>query len=201
MKTYRLNIGLIRALLFLGILFSVMGCGKSKDPIGEDDTYYFRAKINGKAVNFAHTALFDGGGNDDRWELIYISGYISPYDSSKPKEQDPHVIGFDFQNEGGTFRQGTYTQKGGAGNGLDDSRPDSYSIDMEYLIQTTNGTVQYDTGDLEDLTIQILELSKTGGIKGTFKGTLTHMRNPSDRMVVTEGEFYLPYKKLVNPYK
>lgn len=42
MKTYRITIGFIRSLLFLGILFSVMVFGKSQDPIvGESDTYYF----------------------------------------------------------------------------------------------------------------------------------------------------------------
>lgn len=61
MKIYGLTIGLIRAILFLGILFSIIGCGKSQDPIGEDDIYYFRAKINGKAVDFSHSAKFQGG--------------------------------------------------------------------------------------------------------------------------------------------
>ena len=200
MKMNKVNIGkagllAVVGVLMAGVLFS--GCSK-EDGGGTYNTYYFKANINGEQYNFLHSAKFQGGGNDNKWQHIVISGYISATDGSEPLEQQPHSFGFDLWNEGGDFPPGTYTQNGGIWDGVDDIRAETYSIDMEYFIQTKEGTVQYDARETGDFTLEIIEINQSNGIKGKFKGTISHEDNINDKMVITEGEFYLPYNELVN---
>lgn len=180
-------------MLFAALAFA--GCTKDDENNGPDNGYYFKAKVNGQQYDFLHDAIFQGGGNDNKMQHVGVYGY-----AAKPIEQSPHGFGFDLWNEGGDFLPGTYTQNGGAGGGIDYEDPESYSVDMEYHIQTADhGTVQYDARETGDFTLKILEISRSGGIKGTFEGVITNENDFSDQMEITEGEFYLPHEEIVNP--
>ncbi len=199
MKTNKLN---LRKSVLFGVVCMLManvlstGCSKNDDG-GADNKYYFRAKVNGQQYDFLHSAQFQGGGNDNKWQHITIGGYISATDFSKPIEESPHAFGFDLWNEGGDFQPGTYTQNGGGP--YDDESPSSYSIDMEYHIQTADqGTIQYDARETGDFTFEILEISKSNGIKAKFKGTIAHEDDINDKKVITDGELYLPYEDIIN---
>ncbi len=182
------------------VLLWAASCGKTDDTPAPGSTgdYYFRAKLNGKQLDFLHSAQFQGGGNDNRWEHIIFSGYESKYDASKPLEEWPHNFNVDMWNEGGDFPSGTYTEAGGGPH--DDEAPNSYDVDGEYHIQTKDhGTLQYDARETNDFTLTITEISAGKGIKGTFKGTLSNENDFSDKITVTDGEFYLPPDAIVNP--
>lgn len=184
--------------IVLVVVFAFFGCSKDDNDGGAGNKYYFKAKVNNEPYNFLHTAQFQGGGNDNKWQHIVIHGYVSDYDSFKPLEESPHGFGFDLWNEGGDFPPGTYTQNGGGS--YDNEDPLTYSIDMEYHIQTADqGTIQYDARETEDFTLTIIEVSKSKGVKGTFKGTISNEDNINDKKVITDGEFYLPFEELVNP--
>lgn len=193
------NKSVLLSIFVLGLL-SMTSCGKNDgdSPSSGQSKYYFRAKLNGKQQDFLHGAQFQGGGNDNKWQHIIFAGYESNIDASKPIEQWPHDFTIDMWNEGGDFPPGTYTEAGGGS--YDTEAPNDYDVDGEYHIQTAdNGTLQYDARETNDFTMTITGISEEKGIKGTFRGTLTNENDFSDKITVTDGEFYLPLDIIVNP--
>jgi len=164
------------------IILSLSACSKD-DGGGPSTDYYFKASLNGKAINF-HTVNFQGGGNDNKWEHIVIGGYETSYPTNGGPV--PPSLDFEIWRTGGNITPGTY------------ATPAEEGMIARYAVQTTNGTLLYNTSNADDVfTVKIEKISKDGGIKGTFAGTVRTMEGVS--ISVTEGSFNLPFETLVNP--
>lgn len=173
----------VRMWLYLTVItLGLSAC--SKDDGGGPGTkdYYFKASLNGRAINF-HTVNFQGGGDDNRWEHIVIGGYETSYPTSGGSI--PPSLDFEIWKSGGNISAGTY------------ATPAEEGMIARYAVQTADGTLLYNTSNADDIfTVKIEKISKEG-IKGTFTGTVRSMAGAS--ISVTDGSFNLPYETLVNP--
>lgn len=159
----------------------------SSDDGGSDENksdYYFRASVGGRKIDF-RTAKFQGGGNDDRFEMIVVGGFDGPH-PTKTGEVMPPSLDFEIWRVGGNITAGTY------------STPAELEMMGRYAIQTKDGTILYNTAIGDDLfTVKIESISKKG-IKGTFEGTVRNVSS-GETISITEGTFNLPYDEIVNP--
>ena len=182
---------IFKFLLGIFFLFSMLNCGGGSSDDDVDQKYYFKAKLNGTEIDFLHSAKLQGGGNDNRFEHITLSGYDKKLPNSSNLNDVPPAFGIEIWNMGGNIGSGTYSQ---AGNPTDNNTPASYSLSGEYH---PTPFIQYDAKVTQDFVFTITELSKTDGIKGTFKGKLISSQEPGKVIEVTEGELYLPYDIMV----
>lgn len=183
--SFRKITGLFGVLVCVFVAFvSFSACSKDDDGgPGKSDDYYFKATFNGKAFDFTHTAKFQGGGNDGRWEHIVLGGYEAkfPTDGS----QLPPSYDIELWRVGGNIGVGKY-----------ESALEKEMI-SRYAIQTNNGTLLYNTLQDGDNFILNIESISDKGIRGTFGGTI---RNDAGAAIeVKDGSFNLPYDELVNP--
>jgi hypothetical protein len=179
MKATKLNtiLSITFSLLFL---LSLSACSKKSDSEtnADDSKYYFMATLNGKKINF-FDANFQGGGNDGKWEHIVIGG-------DEDKTSNSPSLDIELWMTGGNIKTGTY-----------DFNLNRNFI-SRYAIQEANNTIIYNTeyDGVRDYKINITELSKDG-IRGTFSGTLK-LKGSTKVYIVTDGDFYLPYQKIIN---
>ena len=173
--------------LFYVSAFIILFSACSSDDGGSDENksdYYFRASVAGRKIDF-RTAKFQGGGNDDRFEMIVVGGFDGPH-PTKVGEQLPPSLDFEIWRVGGNITAGTY------------STPAELEMMGRYAIQTKDGTILYNTAIGDDLfTVKIESISKKG-IKGTFEGTVRNVSS-GETISITEGTFNLPYDEIVNP--
>lgn len=173
--------------LFYVSAFIVLFSACSSDDGGSDENksdYYFRASVGGRKIDF-RTAKFQGGGNDDRFEMIVLGGFDGPH-PTKTGELMPPSLDFEIWRVGGNITAGTY------------STPAELEMIGRYAIQTKEGTILYNTAIGDDLfTVKIESISKKG-IKGTFEGTVRNVSS-GETISITEGTFNLPYDEIVNP--
>jgi hypothetical protein len=173
--------------LFYVAAFIVLFSACSSDDGGSDENisdYYFRASVGGRKIDF-RTAKFQGGGNDDRFEMIVVGGFDGPH-PTKAGELMPPSLDFEIWRVGGNITAGTY------------STPAELEMMGRYAIQTKEGTILHNTAVGDDLfTVKIESISKKG-IKGTFEGTVRNVSS-GETISITEGTFNLPYDEIVNP--
>jgi len=173
--------------LFYASAFILLFSACSSDDGGSDENksdYYFRASVGGRKIDF-RTAKFQGGGNDDRFEMIVVGGFEGPH-PTKTGEVMPPSLDFEIWRVGGNITAGTY------------STPAELEMMGRYAIQTKDGTILYNTAIGDDLfTVKIESISKKG-IKGTFEGTVRNVSS-GETISITEGTFNLPYDQIVNP--
>ena len=173
--------------LFYASAFILLFSACSSDDGGSDENksdYYFRASVGGRKIDF-RTAKFQGGGNDDRFEMIVVGGFDGPH-PTKTGEVIPPSLDFEIWRVGGNITAGTY------------STPAELEMMGRYAIQTKDGTILYNTAIGDDLfTVKIESISKKG-IKGTFEGTVRNVSS-GETISITEGTFNLPYDEIVNP--
>ncbi|GAA0886458.1 hypothetical protein GCM10009120_50570 [Sphingobacterium siyangense subsp. cladoniae] len=167
------------------VVISLTFSACSKDEDGGNDVstdYYFRAAIDGRKVDF-HTVNFQGGGNDNRWEHIVVGGYETSYPASG--QPIPPSLDFEIWKLGGNIAEGTY------------STPAEEKMIARYAVQTSDGTLLYNTSFANDVfTLKIESIGKQG-IKGTFSGTVRNMAGTA--ISITDGSFNLPYQTIINP--
>jgi len=173
--------------LFYASAFILLFSACSSDDGGSDENksdYYFRASVGGRKIDF-RTAKFQGGGNDDRFEMIVVGGFDGPH-PTKTGEVMPPSLDFEIWRVGGNITAGTY------------STPAELEMMGRYAIQTKDGTILYNTATGDDLfTVKIESISKKG-IKGIFEGTVRNVSS-GETISITEGTFNLPYDEIVNP--
>jgi hypothetical protein len=180
-------IRLVQQLFYASAFILLFSACSSDDGGGSDENksdYYFRASVGGRKIDF-RTAKFQGGGNDDRFEMIVVGGFDGPH-PTKAGEVMPPSLDFEIWRVGGNITAGTY------------STPAELEMMGRYAIQTKDGTILYNTAIGDDLfTVKIESISKKG-IKGTFEGTVRNVSS-GETISITEGTFNLPYDEIVNP--
>ncbi|WP_294205113.1 hypothetical protein [uncultured Chryseobacterium sp.] len=180
---HRVRTSWLRLFLCFAILgIGMSSCSKDDDTGGESGDYYFRASIDGRKVNF-HNAIFQGGGNDNRWEHIVVGGNEASYptDGSLPSPS----LDFEIWRNGGNITAGTYTT------------PAETGMITRYAIQKKEGTLIYNTSYGDDVFSVNIETISKEGIKGTLSGKVRSMDGTV--INVTEGSFNLPYDTMINP--
>ncbi|CAA9200012.1 hypothetical protein FLA105534_02908 [Flavobacterium bizetiae] len=178
--------GVLQNLFYISAFILLFSACSSDDNGGSDkqSDYYFRASLDGKKIDF-RTAKFQGGGNDNRFEMIVLGGFDGPH-PTKAGEQLPPSLDFEIWKVGGNITPGTY------------STPGELEMIARYAIQTPDGTILYNTAIGDDVfTAKIESISKTG-IKGTFEGMVRNVSS-GKTISITEGSFNLPYDQIVNP--
>lgn len=175
------HIGIILLMMLLSgfIMFS---CSRPNDEPEDRQGYYFRAGVDGRKVDF-HSVIFQGGGNDNRWEHIVAGGHEQslPADGSLPSPS----LDFEIWKQGSGIKPGTY------------ATPAEEGMIARYAVQTSSETLLYNTSFADDVfEVQIEAISKEG-IKGTFSGKLRSAEGKA--IQVTEGSFNLPYDTIINP--
>ncbi|WPQ62051.1 hypothetical protein SIO70_27190 [Chitinophaga sancti] len=178
------SLKLLRAFIFSVIVSLAFSSCSKNDEDGSDSSsdYYFIAAIDGRKVNF-HTVNFQGGGNDNRWEHIVVGGYETSYPTSG--QPVPPSLDFEIWRLEGNITVGTY------------STPVEEKMIARYAVQTSEGTLLYNTSFANDVfTLKIEAISKQG-IKGTFSGTVRNMAGVA--ICISDGSFNLPYETIVNP--
>lgn len=177
MKTFFLSLYLVMAAC------SITAC--SKDDGGGDSPsskYYFKATVGGRKIDF-HSVIFQGGGNDDKWEHIVVGGVETSYSTSGGPL--PPSLDFEIWRLGSNIGPGAYVN------------PVEPNMIARYAIQHPDGSQVYNTSYSDDaFTVNIEAISKSG-IKGTFSGTVRSLAG--EAISITEGSFDLPYETLVNP--
>lgn len=176
----------VKQLFFASAFILLFSACSSDDGGGSDNKsdYYFRASVDGRKIDF-RTAKFQGGGNDNRLEMIILGGFDGPH-PTKAGEVMPPSLDFEIWRLGGNITAGTY------------STPAEQEMIARYAIQTDNGTILYNTAIGDDLFTVKIESISEAGIKGTFSGTVRNV-STGHTISITEGAFNLPHDEIVNP--
>nr|WP_294782647.1 hypothetical protein [uncultured Flavobacterium sp.] len=179
------TVHIAKQLLYVSFTVLMLSSCSGSDSESDNNTsdYYFKATLDGRKINF-HTVNFQGGGNDDRFEHIVLGGFETPYPTTGGIA--PPSLDFEIWKLGGNITTGTY------------ATPAEEGMIARYAVQTSNGTILYNTSNADDIfTVKIEAISKNG-IKGTFSGKVRNL--DSGKVIeITEGSFNLPYKDIVNP--
>ena len=169
-------------LLLILLSMGASSCSSGDDISDHPQNYYFRASLDNRKVDF-HSVIFQGSGNDNRWEHIVVGGNekSTPTDGSLPSPS----LDFEIWRQGGDIKAGTYTT------------PAEQGMIARYAVQTNNGTLIYNTSVADDVFTLHIESIGKDGIKGTFSGKVRSMEGQV--IDVTEGSFNLPYNEIINP--
>jgi len=168
------------------LLFSA--CKKDKDAAapGKGD-YYFKATFNGKEQDFSHTANYQGMFSDDgRLVMIVVGGHTAG--TSEGGSVAAPSFDFEIWRTNGNITAGTY-----------DTRDEAEGVMISrYAIQSSGGTILYNTiPDGAYVTVKIDEISNKG-IKGTLSGVIIN-ESTGESITVTNGSFNFPYETVINP--